>query len=190
MERIVVYATRRYIYRKLAVCLGLFAIGATLLGGERVRWLGWSLVLLGGAYGLVMLRALGEETERLVIDDSGIRDSSLPVGPIGWEEVLGASIQEIGGVRVVALKVRDPERFIRRLPASRQFIARKALEADLPGLYLTLVGTGRTRRRSWRRLDSGSGASQAMLPNPRMQPTNAADDEPGGRSTRKHGDHQ
>jgi hypothetical protein len=42
---------------------------------------------------------------------------------------------------VVALKVRDPERFIRRLLPSRQFIARKALEADLPGLYLTLVGT-------------------------------------------------
>ena len=37
--------------------------------------------------------------------------------------------------------MRDPERFLRRLPAARQFIARKALEADLPGLYLTLVGT-------------------------------------------------
>jgi hypothetical protein len=42
---------------------------------------------------------------------------------------------------VVALKVRDPEHFIRRLPPARQFIARKALEAELPGLYLTLVGT-------------------------------------------------
>ena len=41
----------------------------------------------------------------------------------------------------MALDVRDPERFIRRLPAGRQFVARKALEADLPGLYLTLVGT-------------------------------------------------
>jgi hypothetical protein len=97
-------------------------------------------VLVGGAYALVMLRALGEETERVVIDDSGIRDSALPVGMIGWDEVRGASVQEIGSVRVVSLKVRDPERFIRRLPPSRQFIARKALEAELPGLYLTLVG--------------------------------------------------
>jgi hypothetical protein len=42
---------------------------------------------------------------------------------------------------VIALEVRDPERFIRRLPPGRQFIARKAREAGLPGLYLTLVGT-------------------------------------------------
>jgi hypothetical protein len=141
MERIVVYASRRHTYRKLALCLSLLAVGAGLLAADLVRWLGWSLVLLGGAYALVLLRGLGEETERVVIDDSGIRDSALPVGTIGWDEVRGASVQEIGGVPVVTLKVRDPERFIRRLPASRQFIARKALEAELPGLYLTLVGT-------------------------------------------------
>jgi hypothetical protein len=141
MKRIVVFASRRYMYRKLAVCLGILAVGGTLVAAARVRWLGWSLVGLGGAYALIMLRALGEETERVVIDDSGIRDTSLPVGTIGWKEVREASVQEIGGLRVVALQVRDPEHFIRRLPASRQFIARKALEADLPGLYLNVVGT-------------------------------------------------
>jgi hypothetical protein len=30
---------------------------------------------------------------------------------------------------------------MRRLPATRQFIARKALEAGLPAVYLTLTGT-------------------------------------------------
>ena len=63
------------------------------------------------------------------------------MGTIGWDEIRGASVRLIGSVRVVALEVRDPERYIRRLPAARQFIARKALEADLPGLYITLVGT-------------------------------------------------
>jgi hypothetical protein len=141
MQRIVVYASRRHIYRKLAVCLVLLLAGAVLLSLDLVPWLGWALVLVGGGYTLVQLRALGEEKERVVIDDSGIRDSSLPVGTIGWDEVQGASVQMIGSVAVVALKVRDPERFIRRLPAARQFIARKASEAELPGLYLTLVGT-------------------------------------------------
>ena len=88
-----------------------------------------------------MLRALGEESERVVIDDAGIRDSALPVGTIGWDEVRGAEVRQIGSVQVVALDVRDPERFLRRLPATRQSIARKALEAGLPCLYLTLVGT-------------------------------------------------
>jgi hypothetical protein len=40
----------------------------------------------------VLLRTLGEDRERVVIDDAGIRDSSLPVGTIGWDEVRGASV--------------------------------------------------------------------------------------------------
>ena len=141
MQRIVVHASRRHIYRKLGLCAGLLGIGAALLGVGLERWLAWAPLLLGGAYALVLLRALGEETERVVIDDAGIRDSSLPVGTIGWDEIRGASVRLIGSVRLVALEVRDPECYIRRLPPARQFIARKALEADLPGLYLTLVGT-------------------------------------------------
>jgi hypothetical protein len=65
----------------------------------------------------------------------------LPVGTIGWSEVTGASVRRIGSVPVVMLDLRDPERFMRRLPATRQFIARKALEAGLPAVYLTLAGT-------------------------------------------------
>jgi hypothetical protein len=141
MRRIVVYASRRHVYRKLGVCLGLLGVGAALLSADVARWIGWGLVLVAGGYAVVLFRALGEETERVVIDDAGIRDSMLPVGIIGWDEIRGASVQAIGGVQVIALAVRDPERFIRRLPAGRQFIARKALEADLPGLYLTFVGT-------------------------------------------------
>lgn len=141
MQRIVVHASRRHIYRKLWLCAGLLGIGAALLGVGLERWLAWAPLLLGGACALMLLRALGEETERVVIDDAGIRDSSLPVGTIGWDEIRGASVRLIGSVRLVALEVRDPECYIRRLPPARQFIARKALEADLPGLYLTLVGT-------------------------------------------------
>jgi hypothetical protein len=141
IERIVLHASPRYRYRKLAVGLSVLGIGAGLLLLELPAWIGWTLVALGGGSALFQLRALGEETERVVIDDSGIRDSMLPVGTIGWDEIRGAAVQEIGSVAVVALRVRDPERFIRRLPPARQFIARKAVEADLPGLYITLVGT-------------------------------------------------
>lgn len=141
MERIVLHASSRQLYRKLALCLSVLGIGAGLLQLGLPSLLGWALVALGGGYALVVLRSLGEETERLVIDDSGIRDSVLPVGTIGWDEVQSATVQQIGSVAVIALQMRDPERFIRRLPATRQFIARKALEAGLPGIYLTLSGT-------------------------------------------------
>ena len=141
MERIVVHGSRRRMLRKLAWCLSLLGIGIGLLSAGLIRWLGWGLIVLGGGYGLIMLRVLGEDEERLVIDDSGVRDSTLPVGTIGWEEVRGAAVRDIGGVQVIALDLHDPERTLRRLPATRQFIARKAHEAGLPGLYLTVAGT-------------------------------------------------
>jgi hypothetical protein len=141
MERIVLHTSPRYLYRKLAVGLVGLATGGVILQLHLPAQLGWGMLALSGIYALVQLRSLGEESERVVVDDAGIRDSILPVGVIGWDEVQGASVQRIGSVEVVALQLRDPERVIRRLPGARQFIARKAVEAGLPGVYITLVGT-------------------------------------------------
>jgi hypothetical protein len=141
MERIVLHTSPRHLYRKLAHGLAGLGAGAAILQLQLPAQLGWGMVALSAIYALLQLRSLGEEIERVVIDDSGIRDSLLPVGVIGWDEVRGASVLGIGSVQVVALQLRDPERFIRRLPGTRQFIARKALKAGLPGVYLTLVGT-------------------------------------------------
>lgn len=140
MERIVLHTAPRFIYRKLAAAAGGVALGLVILRLQ-LPIPGWIVVTLSGLYALLQLRALGEEHERILIDDAGIRDTMLPVGLIGWDEVRGASVQKVGSVDVVALQLRDPERFIRRLPDARQFIARKALEAGLPGIYLTLVST-------------------------------------------------
>jgi hypothetical protein len=141
MERIVLHTSPRHLRGKLGLAAVGLGAGTAFLRLPLSPLLGWTVVALSGIYALVQLRSLGEEIERVVIDDAGIRDSILPVGVIGWDEVRGASVQNIGSVQVVALQLRDPERFIRRLPAARQFIARKALEAGLPGVYLTLVGT-------------------------------------------------
>jgi hypothetical protein len=140
MQRIVVVAARGPVYRKLVVAAAMVAAGIALERAE-VAAIGWALAALGTIWALLLLRSLGEERERLVIDDAGIRDTLLPVGTIGWPEVTGASVRRLGSVAVVALDLRDPERFMRRLPATRQFIARKALEAGLPAVYLTLAGT-------------------------------------------------
>ena len=143
MERIVLHTASRFIHRKLAVAGVGIALGFVILRLQLPvpGWTAWLILGSSALYGLLQLRALGEENERVVIDDAGIRDSILPVGVIGWDEVRGASVQKVGSVEVIALQLRDPARFIRRLPSARQFIARKALEAGLPGVYLTLVGT-------------------------------------------------
>ncbi len=140
MQRIVVVATRGPVYRKLIVAAAMVAAGIGMQRAE-VAALVWALAALGTIWALLLLRSFGEERERLVIDDAGIRDTLLPVGTIGWPEVTGASVRRLGSVPVVVLDLRDPERFMHRLPATRQFIARKALEAGLPAVYLTLAGT-------------------------------------------------
>jgi hypothetical protein len=145
MERIVLHTSSRHLYRKLALGLVGGAAGAAYLLLPPLlphfALLGWTVVAVSGTYALVQLRSLGEDVERVVIDDGGIKDSIYPVGVIGWDEVRGASVQKVGSFEVVVLQLRDPERFIRRLPAVRQYIARQALTAGLPGVYLTLVGT-------------------------------------------------
>jgi hypothetical protein len=140
MERLVLRTARKHIYGKLAICLAAVGVGAALASIELTSWLGWAVVVVAGVPGLILLRGLGEDTERIVIDDAGIRDSHLPLGIIGWTEIRGATVQTIGGTKVVSLELRDPERLLRRLPTARQFIARKAHEAGLPGVYLALRG--------------------------------------------------
>jgi hypothetical protein len=140
MERLILHTARRHTYAKLAWCLGGIGAGAALASVGPTSWIGWAVILIASAPALILLRSLGEETERIVIDDAGIRDSHFPVGTISWSEIKGATVQTIGGTKVVSLELRDPERVIRRLPPARQFISRKAREAGLPSVYLALSG--------------------------------------------------
>jgi hypothetical protein len=142
MERTVLHTSPRYFYRRIAVAIAVgLGAGTALLRLHLIPG-AWIVMALCGIYALLQLSSLGEEHERLVIDDSGIRDSMLPIGTIGWDEVRGALVQRLGGLEVIALQLRDPERIIRRLPATRQRIARYALQAGLPSpVYLSLVGT-------------------------------------------------
>ncbi len=164
VQRVVVYAARGPVYRKLAGALVVLGAGAALLQARILPAAGWALVGIGALYGMLLLRALGEDRERVVIDDAGIRDTTLPVGTIGWDEVRNASVQEIGRIRVVVLEVRDPERFIRQLPRGRGLLARKALEVGLPGLYLSLAGTDADAKQIaetiWSRIRPGSSADR------------------------------
>lgn len=97
MERLVLRTARRHIYGKLACCTAAVGVGAALASLELTSWLGWAVIVIAGVPGLILLRGVGEDTERIVIDDAGIRDSHLPIGLIGWTEIKGATVQTIGG---------------------------------------------------------------------------------------------
>jgi hypothetical protein len=140
MERLILRTARRHTYGQMAWCIGGILAGAALASIELTSSIGWAVIMVAGVPALVLLRSLGEETERIVIDDAGIRDSHFPVGIISWSDIKGATVQTVGGTKVVSLELRDPERAIRRLPPARQFICRKAREAGLPSVYLALKG--------------------------------------------------
>lgn len=139
MERLILRTARRHTLGKLAWCTVGVGIGAAL-ASMGLTWIGWAVLLITGIPALLLLRSLGEYTERIVIDDTGIRDTQFPIGVIGWSEIQAATVETIGGTKVVSLELRDPERVIRRLPPARQFISRKAREAGLPSVYLALRG--------------------------------------------------
>jgi hypothetical protein len=149
MERLVLRTARRHTYRRLAGCIGAVCAGAALVSVELTPWLGWGIVLIAGVPALILLRSLGEETERIVIDDAGIRDSHLPMGVISWTGIKGAAVQSIGGTKVVSLELREPERVLRRLPPARQFIARKAPHDSEVSLKRRSGGHDE-RQRGWR----------------------------------------
>jgi hypothetical protein len=94
---LVLHASRRRIFRKMVLGLAGIVTGVFLLRLGAPHWMAWIPVILGAGYTFFQLRSLGEEEERLVIDDSGIRDSLHPVGTIGWDQVLRAKVQKVGG---------------------------------------------------------------------------------------------
>jgi hypothetical protein len=140
MERLILRTARRHTLGKLAWCTVGLGIGAVLVNVRLSAWIGWAVLLIAAIPALLLLRSLGEDTERIVIDDAGIRDSQFPVGVIGWSDIKAATVETVAGTKVVSLELRDPERVIRRLPPPRQFISRKAREAGLPSVYLGLRG--------------------------------------------------
>jgi len=92
MERLVLRTARKHIYGKLAICLAAVGVGAALVSIELTSWLGcgrdrWSSRVDAAA-------GLGEDTERIVIDDAGIRDSHLPLGILRIAELISRRARE------------------------------------------------------------------------------------------------
>jgi hypothetical protein len=133
MEPLVIRASRSKAILLFAGCLAFAGGGvAMLLTTERSpdqRLIGGACVLFFGGGALVALRQLFDSRPRLVIDDSGILDSTLGVGTIPWSEILDARVQSIQGNDFICLSVRNPEMWIHSYsPVQRALVsANKAL---------------------------------------------------------------
>lgn len=94
------------------------ALVSNVVGGVAVAFFGLCGVLIG--------RKLLDHRPGLVIDHAGILDNSsgLSAGAIPWLDILGFYEYTIQGQKMVAVKLRDPEKYIARGHSMAQAVRR------------------------------------------------------------------
>jgi hypothetical protein len=87
------------------------------------RWTARFVVLFFGTAVVVFARQIFDTRPRLKIDDLGIDDRTLGIGPIPWSEIVGSYRQSIDDSEFICLELRNPEIWIARLsPAKRALV--------------------------------------------------------------------
>ena len=79
-----------------------------------VHAFGVVLAALGCLVGLNGIRRLYGDKRGLVFNSAGLDDYTSKVGFIPWHEIEGAKVVDRGGQRLLAIKLKDPTRFLAR----------------------------------------------------------------------------
>jgi hypothetical protein len=126
----------------LAIAVGFTAAGLLLayFGAGGQRWLGWVCIGVFGAGVPLFARRVADGRPRLEITDAGIHDRLLRVGVIEWSDIRDAVPYRVGSTVLVGLDVREPEKYLRRLPPIARRIATLHAQLGLPPLSLSLTG--------------------------------------------------
>lgn len=141
MERIVIASPRFRWVVGLLFALGLVAAGVyVVLHGD--AWAGWIAIVYFGFCALVIGIQAVDARPRIVIDERGIFDRTLRVGVIEWEDVRGAHPPSARHDSHVPLELRDPDKYVRRLPPPMRRLAAMNRGSGLAEFSLNLSGTG------------------------------------------------
>ncbi len=102
---------------------------------------GASLVLFFGGCAVVFAFQLRDTRPRIIIDDRGVFDRTLRVGVIPWDQILGAHARRGAGQWFIALTLRDPQEFVRKLGSLHRRLvgANEVLGFEVLNLNLTAV---------------------------------------------------
>ncbi len=101
----------------------------------------WVFLLPGGLLLLVGTRPAGLPVEAIVVDDFGLSDRTMDLGPIPWDQVIGAEVRHLRRFPVVALRLTDDAAWLSRMPERhRKLVALGADQLGLPPVFLYAVG--------------------------------------------------
>jgi hypothetical protein len=104
---------------------------------QAVGWFG--LVFL--AWGLVILfLQFFRRGPTVIIDDSGVLDRRLGVGPIPWSDITSVSITLVRDQRFISLWLRNEKQYLDRIPTWRRGARRLSERMGYSPFALTFIG--------------------------------------------------
>lgn len=115
--------------------MGLGLAGLFLISRDRYTP-GFILLVIGG---LLLYLASGpayQERERIVMDERGLSDLAVKLGPVPWTDVIHAEVLMVGATPLVTVEVRNPEEWERKAPPGLANLRRLAPDLKLSPVML------------------------------------------------------
>ncbi|HEX8431640.1 MAG TPA: STM3941 family protein, partial [Longimicrobium sp.] len=116
MQKIVVDFPRTRIMAVAAVmvCIAVGGVVSVVVGGSTL--VGWLAIIFPGAAAGFLAHQLRDKTPRLVIVDRGVFDRALRMGVIEWDDIEDAWSEGARAHPILWLEVRDPAKYLERVP--------------------------------------------------------------------------
>jgi hypothetical protein len=102
-----------------------------------VGWLGIAFFGLGFIVVPVQMLTFGP---MVIINEVGIEDRRLRLGMIPWEEIHAITTHSIEGCPFLGLHLRDPGRYLARMPWWKRFIAKSNVSIGYSPFTIAFVG--------------------------------------------------
>jgi hypothetical protein len=119
---------------------GSYSLAAQVSAPAVIHVAGWAGVVLGIYILVVLLSQLVRREPTIVIDDSGVFDRRLGVGPILWGDISSIAITSIGHQRWISVGVRNQEQYLSRVSAISAWLSRVGEKEGLSAFRLSFAG--------------------------------------------------
>ncbi len=119
----------------------LIFIGLALLLLVSATAAGWTFLLPGGLLVLLGARPAAAPLEAIVVDDMGLSERTMNVGPIPGDQVVRAELRQIRLMPVIGVELVSSDTWLARMPEShKRLVALGATELGLPPIFFPAAG--------------------------------------------------
>ena len=131
-------------YAMMLVISMVFVVGGaamlfTTKDPETLLQMGASTAFFG-LCAAVFIYQLADKRPRIVIDESGVFDRTLKIGTIAWEDIEGAYVQRVESQAFICLKLKDEEKYVGKLTASKKLLVKANQAMGFTAINLNLSG--------------------------------------------------